>query len=62
MPVRRFLAAVLSLLVDRYGRSQAIADLPRGSGDMGFDPLPGRVVVPRWLLMADGKVAAYRID
>lgn len=47
------------LLVDQYGRSQVLADLPRGSGDMGFNPLLKQVVIP---LMADGKIVAYQFD
>jgi len=47
------------LLVDQYGRSQVIADLPRGSADMGFDPLLKQVVVP---LTAEGKIVAYQFD
>ncbi len=47
------------LLVDQYGRSQVLADLPQGSGDMGFNPLLKQIVVP---LMADGKIVAYQVD
>jgi hypothetical protein len=47
------------LLIDQYGRPQVLADLPQGSGDMGFNPLLKQVVVP---LMADGKIVAYQFD
>jgi len=47
------------MLVDRYGRSQVIARLPQGSGDMAFNPLLNQVVIP---LMADGKIVAYQFD
>ena len=47
------------LLVDQYGRSQVIAALPRGSADMGFNPLLRQVVVP---LTAEGKIVAYQFD
>lgn len=47
------------MLVDQYGRSQVIAALPQGSGDMGFNPLLKQLVIP---LMASGKIVAYQFD
>jgi hypothetical protein len=47
------------MMVDQYGRSQVIAALPQGSGDMGFNPLLKQLVIP---LMASGKIVAYQLD
>jgi hypothetical protein len=47
------------MLIDEYGRSQVVLDLPPGSADMGFDPLLKVLVIP---LMRDGKIVAYQFD
>lgn len=47
------------ILIDEYGRSQVILELPPGSADMGFNPLLKQLVVP---LMRDGKIVAYQFD
>lgn len=47
------------MLIDEYGRSQVILELPPGSADMGFNPLLKQLVVP---LMRDGKIVAYQFD
>ena len=47
------------MLIDEYGRSQVVLELPPGSADMGFNPLLRQLVVP---LMRDGKIVAYQLD
>lgn len=47
------------MLIDEYGRSRVLLELPAGSGDMGFNPLLKQLVIP---LMGDGRIVAYEFD